>query len=234
MMAALTGLLWRQHASRGRLLATAGGGAVVVLLAVAILVGDGGGGATRGLVEEAGFALLVPVIAVVFATSVLGDPAEDGTLGHLLTTPQPRWRIAAPALVATTATVVPLATVPLVAATLLNGVGARTTVAVAVAAALVSAAYASLFTALGVRFRRALLFGLLYTAAWEGIVARFGTGLARLSLRQYGLSVFDAIRGARPRGGGVEGATAVVVLLALVAVGALLTTWLLRTHESRA
>ena len=65
MMVALTGMLWRQHATRGRLLAAAGGGAVMVLLAVAILVGDGGGGAARGLVEEFGFALLVPVVAVV-------------------------------------------------------------------------------------------------------------------------------------------------------------------------
>ena len=153
----------------------------MVLLAVAILVGDGGGGAARGLVEEFGFALLVPVVAVVFATSVLGDPAEDGTLGHLLTTPQPRWRLATPALVATIGTIVPMATIPVVATAVLNGLEPDVVLGAGVATALVSAAYASLFTALGVRFRRALLFGLLYTAAWEGIVARFGTGLARLS-----------------------------------------------------
>ncbi len=152
----------------------------------------------------------------------------------MLTTPQPRWRIALPALAATTLTVVPLATVPLVVVLALNGAEVDNLVAATVAGALAAAAYASVFTALGVRYRRALLAGLAYIAVWEGIVARFGTGLARLSIRQYALSLFDALRGARPRGGGVEGITALVVLVALVVVGALLTTWLLRIHESRA
>ncbi len=232
-MGALTGLLWRQHASRGRLLAVGAVGAVVVLLAVAIAVGDGGVTAARGLVEEAGFALLVPVTAVVFATSVLGDPADDGTLGFWLTTPQPRWRLALPGLVATTATVVPLAVVPLVAALGVNGADLGSLAAVAVAGGLAAAAYASVFTALGVRFRRALLAGLGYVAVWEGIVARFGTGLARLSVRQYALSLYDALRGAASRSGGVAGSTAVLVLLGLVLVGAMATTWFLRTHESR-
>jgi ABC-2 type transport system permease protein len=233
-MGPLTGLLWRQHASRGRLLAIGALGAIVVLLGVAILVGDGSVRAARGLVEEAGFALLVPVTAVVLGTSVLGDPAEDGTLGFLLTTPRPRWRLALPAQVAATATVVPLTVVPLVAVLVLNGADATTTVAVAVASALAGAAYAGLFTALGLRFRRALLAGLFYVAVWEGVVARFGTGLARLSVRQYALSVVAGIRGRTPPTGGVEAVTAVVVLVGLVVVGGLLTTRLLRTHESRA
>lgn len=233
-MGALTGMLRAQHASRGRVLAMGTVGAAIVLLAVAIMVGDGGASAARDLVSEAGFALLVPVTAVVFATSVLGDPAEDGTLGYLLTTPQPRWRLAVPALAATTMVVVPLAVVPLVAALLLNGVAADTTWAVAVAAALGAITYSAVFTALGVRFRRALLAGLLYVAIWEGVVARFGTGLARVSIRQYTLSVLEGLRGGTPPDGGVSTTTAIVVLVAVTLAGAAATTWMLRGHESRA
>lgn len=232
-MGPLTGLLFRNHASRGRLVAMGIVGGILVLLAVAIMVGGGGPSATRGLVEEAGFALLVPVTAAVFATSVLGDPAEDGTIGYLLTTPRPRWQLAVPALTATTATVVPLAVVPLVAAMVLNGMSVEDTIGVAVATGLAAVAYSALFTALGVRVRRALLVGLLYTAIWEGVVARFGTGLARLSVRQYALSVQAGLQGERVPQGGVSGATAIVVLLLLAVAGTALTTWFLRTHEAR-
>ena len=233
-MSALAGMLWRQHASRGRLAAIGAAGALVVALAVAILVGDGSATAARQLVTEAGFGLLVPVTAVVFATSVLGDPAEDGTLGYLLTTPQPRWRLAIPALAATTAAVVPMAVVPLVLALALNGVDGTTIAAVAIAAGLAAVAYSAVFTALGVRFRHALLAGLLYVAIWEGVVAAFGTGLARVSIRQYALSVVAGMRGEAPPTGGVTPVTGVVVLLGVALAGAAVTTWLLRTHESRA
>ena len=233
-MGALAGMLWRQHASRGRLAAIGAVGALVVALAVAILVGDGSTVAARDLVAEAGFGLLVPVTAVVFASSVLGDPAEDGTLGYLLTTPQPRWRLATPALAATTATVVPMAAIPLVVALAINGVDATTVGAVALASSLAALAYSAVFTALGVRFRHALLVGLLYVAIWEGVVARYGTGLARLSVRQYALSVVAGMRGDAPPTGGVAPVTGVVVLLAVTLAGAAITTWFLRTHESRA
>lgn len=233
-MGPLTGLLFRNHASRGRLAAMGIVGGIMILLAVAIMVGDGGQGATRALVEEAGFALLVPVTAAVFATSVLGDPAEDGTIGYLLTTPRPRWQLAVPALTGTAATVVPLAVVPMVVAMLLNGMSGSDTIAVAVATGLAALAYSALFTALGVRVRRALLLGLLYTAIWEGVVARFGTGLARLSVRQYALSVQAGLQGDRVPSGGVSGTTAIVVLLLLTVAGAALTTAFLRTHEARA
>ena len=233
-MGALAGMLWRQHASRGRLAAIGAVGALVVALAVAILVGDGSAAAARDLVTEAGFGLLVPVTAVVFATSVLGDPAEDGTLGYLVTTPQPRWRLAMPALAATTATVVPLAALPLVVALAVNGVDGTTVGAVAIASSLAAVAYSAVFTALGVRFRHALLAGLLYVAIWEGVVARFGTGLARVSIRQYALSVVAGLRGDPPPTGGVGSWTGVLVLLGIAVAGAAVTTWLLRRHESRA
>jgi ABC-2 type transport system permease protein len=233
-MAALTGLLWRNHATRGRVAAVGVVGALLVSLAVAILFGDGGASAALDLVEIAGLALLVPVGAVVFATSVLGDPAEDGTLGYLLNTPRPRWRLAGAAYAATAATVVPLVVVPLAVALLLNAVSPATVAAVSGAAALGAAAYCAVFMALGVRFQRALLFGLLYTAIWEGVVAGFGTGLARLSVRQYVTSLMAGLRGEPVPDAGVSTVTAAVVLIGLVVVGLAVTTGLLRRHISRA
>jgi ABC-2 type transport system permease protein len=233
-MTALTGLLWRNHVTRGRLAAVGGAGLVVVLLAVAILAGDGGASAARDLVATAGIGLLVPVGSVVFATSVLGDPAEDGTLAYYLNTPQPRWRIMLAAYVATAVVVVPVTVLPLVAALGMHGVSSRTIVAVTVAAGLGALAYSALFLALGTRFRHALLFGLLYTTIWEGVVAGFGTGLARLSVRQYVESLQDGLRGDPITDVGVAGPVAAGMLVVIVLAGTGVTTWFLRGHVSRA
>ena len=232
-MGALTGMLLAQHASRGRVVAMGVAGVMMALLGVAILVGDGAIDAARGVVEEAGFALLVPVIAAVFATSVLGDPAEDGTIGHLLTTPQPRWRLACSALAATCTAVLPLAVVPVVVVLALNSAPIGTLAAYATATVLAAVAYSSVFTALGLAVRRGLLVALVYTAIWEGVVSRFGTGLARLSVRQYTMSALAGLRDRPAPFEGVSGPIAIVVLVLLAVVGAVATTLLLRTHRSR-
>ena len=233
-MGALVGMLLAQHASRGRVVAMGAAGLMMALLGVAILVGDGAVDAARAVVEEAGFALLVPVTAAVFATSVLGDPAEDGTLGHLLTTPQPRWRLALPALLATCTAVLPLAVVPVVTVLVVNGAPTGTVLAYTTATVLAAVAYGSVFTALGLAVRRGLLVALVYTAIWEGVVSRFGRGLAQLSVRQYVLSALAGLRDRPAPPDGVSAGVAIVVLLALVVVGAGLTTWLLRTHRTAA
>lgn len=234
MMGALTGMLLAQHASRGRVVAMGAAGVMMALLGVAILLGDGAINAARGVVEEAGFALLVPVVAAVFATSVLGDPAEDGTLGHLLTTPRPRWRIALPALAATCTVVLPLAVAPVAAVLVLNGAPIGTLAAYTTATILAALAYSSIFTALGLAMRRGLLLALVYTAIWEGIVSRFGAGLARLSVREYTMSALAGLRDRPAPFDGVSGPIAIVVLVLLVVGGAVATTLLLRTHRVRA
>ncbi len=230
----LTRYLLRAQVTRGRLAAVAVLGAVLVLLGVAILVGDGAAAASLRLVERGGFGLALPVVAVVIATAILGDAAEDGTLGYLVVTPQPRWRIAVPGLLAAGTAVVPLAVVPLVVVAGINGVSARTLGALVLAASAGALAYASLFLALGVRFSRALVVGLAYSALWEGVIAGLSSSLARLSIRSYVLSLFAALRGAPAPEFGVGGITAAVVLTGIVAGGLGLTTLLVRTWQARA
>ena len=82
--------------------------------------------------------------------------------------------------------------------------------------------------------RRGLLVALVYTAIWEGVVSRFGSGLARLSVRQYTTSALAGLRDRPPPFDGVAGPTAIVVLVVLVVGGAVATTLLLRSHRTRA
>lgn len=233
-MSGVLGLLLREHATPGRRWAAFGIGAVLVLLALAIRFGEGGAAAARGLTTNGGLFLLVPVVTVVFATAVLGDRAEDGSIGHLLTTPVARWRHVVAAYGATALVVLPATTIPIAAALVLNDLPSDEVVAVLVATAAATATYASVFLALGIPFRRALVIGLVYTALWENVVAGFGTALARLSIRQYVLSLLAALEGDPVPEAGVTGTTAVVVLGVLVVAGLAAATALLRRHQVRA
>ena len=55
--------------------------------------------------------------------------------------------------------------------------------------------YIGLFVALGLRVKRALIWGLLYIFIWEGFVATANTTAARLAVRSYGRSTLSAITG---------------------------------------
>ena len=46
-------------------------------------------------------------------------------------------------------------------------------------------AYSAIYLFLGARFTAGLWLGLLYLVLWENVVSRFGSGMARLSIRSY-------------------------------------------------
>jgi ABC-2 type transport system permease protein len=230
-VAELSSLLLRGTLTRGRLVGLSMTGVLVLFVAVAILIGDGGAAAAVVLVEEAGLALVVPVVAAVIATGVLGDAAEDGTLAHLLLTPRPRVRLATAAVSGAMIAAVVLTVPPLVVAVLVNGVSIRTVAAVAVATVAASCAYAAVFTALGLRVRRALIVGLVYIAVWETTLSRVADTAARLSLRQYATSLLAGLRGQPPPDRGVTALVAGVTLgVVVVAAVGLTTRWLERTE----
>lgn len=190
------------------------------------------------VVSEYGLGLLVPVSALVFASSALGDTNEDGTLVYLWLRPVPRWKIALAAYLASLTVVWPL-TVPLLAAASWSTNARSMVVAGSIAAATVEIiAYVGLFLALGFRTRRALLAGLLYIFVWENFVARAGGTPAKLAVRSYGQSTLQSITGARSDVLGIELALSgidppwtwiVPVIVAIAAVG--YTTYRLRRQD---
>jgi ABC-2 type transport system permease protein len=183
-MSALYRLFVRSQLVRGRILGIGVLGVVAILLAVAIRA-EGTAGADDGaqLVARFGLALFVPVAVLLFASAVLGDPNEDGTLVYLWLRPVARWRIVAAALAATLTICVPLVVAPMAVAAAVTGGGGELVVGAAAACTLATVAYAALFTWLGLRTRRALVWGLAYILIWEGFVARAGASASRLSVR---------------------------------------------------
>jgi ABC-2 type transport system permease protein len=156
-------------------------------------VQDFAGGVLNGL----GVTFLLPIVAVLFGTASFGAEIEDGTVVYLLAKPVYRWAT----VVAKLIVAVGMTAVLTVASVLVSGVidlsgqgegGAEATRAFMAAMAVGSICYVSVFLALSLFTRRALLVGMGYVLVWEGALSSLLPGIANLSIRQYALGVAGA------------------------------------------
>ncbi|WP_019869383.1 ABC transporter permease [Salinispora oceanensis] len=137
-----------------------------------------------------GLAVVLPVIALIVGTGVLGAEIDDGTVVHILTKPLPRWQIVLPKLaVAAGVTAVTVAVPLYVAGVLASSV--RVGLALAAAASIGALAYCALFLALSLVTRRPVLLGLVYVLIWEGLLGNFVSGTKVLSIQQYVIALAD-------------------------------------------
>lgn len=216
---------------RGRLIALLGLGATGVVIGLAI-----GASSTADAIDDGtimittyGLAVVVPVTTLLLASSVLGDPNEDGTLVYLWLRPIARWRIVAAALAATLTVALPVTVVPMVMAAGATGGGSDLVRGTAAASILATIAYTGVFTWLGLRVRRAVVWGLGYILIWEGFVARAGKTPSRLAIRASTRSLLARMSHGPERLISVSTGTAVLIPLVAAAAGAVLTV--VRLHR---
>ncbi|WP_433115407.1 ABC transporter permease subunit [Micromonospora sp. CA-246542] len=139
-----------------------------------------------------GLAVVLPVVALIIGTGVLGAEIDDGTVVHILTKPLPRWQIVLPKLAVATGVTAATVAVPLyVAGVLADSV--RLGLALAAASALGALAYSALFLALSLITRRPVLLGLVYVLIWEGLLGNFVSGTKVLSIQQYVIALADRL-----------------------------------------
>lgn len=233
-MISLYRILLRTSVTRGRLLAFLAGGALIDLIGYALRVSDYANRETDVyiLVDGAALALYVPVVALVFSTSSLGDLAQDGTLVYIWLRPVARWKVVLVALAATLTVVLPLTLVPVGLAVALAGASSQALWAVTASTGLAACAYSAVFTAFGLRVRHALLFGLGYVLIWEAGIASIGKGPASLSIRHYAESLLAHIGNQTvPQAIEADLWPSVIVLVAVTVAGAALTTILLTRQD---
>ncbi len=139
-----------------------------------------------------GLAVVLPVIALIVGTGVLGSEVDDGTLVHILTTPLPRRDIVLAKLGVAVGVTAVTTGVPLFVAGVLAG-SVRLGLALAVGAGVGACAYSALFLLLSLLTRRPVLLGLVYILVWEGLLARFVSGTRVLSIEQYVITIVDRI-----------------------------------------
>ena len=241
MIGFIFSLTVRQQILRKSTLLLIGLGLLAVLVAVVFRISDSTMDPSEwtarvlygGLVVTA----VLPLTALMFGTSVLGDELEDGTAVYLLTKPVPRWQILAPKIVAPW-----LLTAALVSgAALLSGFiaiqdgEASVVIGAAVALAAGALAYITLFVLLSLLTNHALIVGLLYVFIWEGALAGVFEGLRFMSIRHYTLGLANAVAGDLPDtyNAYLSGSTAIVAFAIVVAVCALWANQRLQLIEIR-
>jgi ABC-2 type transport system permease protein len=181
-----------------------------------------------GVVQGLGFAVVVPIMALVIGASVLGSEIDDGTLVHLLAKPLSRREI----LLAKLAVAAGVTGAVTGAAMVLAGLvahGARFGLGLAAGAVLASVAYCALFVALSVVSRWPVLIGLVYVLLWEGLLTNLLAGTRSLAIEQYAITVADRVGGGDILRASVGLPTALVMATLFVLLGTVLAVERLRS-----
>lgn len=144
------------------------------------------------VINELGFAVVLPVMALIIGAGVLGSEIDDGTLAHILAKPVSRASIIISKLVVAIAVLMVTVSLPMYAVGLVAG-SSRLGVGLVAGAAVGAVAYGTLFIALSLVTRRPVLLGLLYVLIWEGILTSVLVGARVVSIRQYAITVADRV-----------------------------------------
>lgn len=179
----------RQLTSRGRIIALTALALVATVAGFSLGQADADLEAAVRLISGLGFAVVIPVVALVFGGAAVGDLREDKTLVYLWLRPMDRWPIVLGAFLASVTLTAPITLVPVVGAAVLAGAGGGLVGATLIAGLVAVVAYCAVFTLLGVALRRFIVWGLAYILIWEGFIALGGAGVARFAIRKYTRSI---------------------------------------------
>ncbi|QKW39251.1 ABC transporter permease [Actinomadura sp. NAK00032] len=224
-------ITFRAMLGRKRALLLLGLPLIMVVLAVVLrAAGQNDLDVSAGVLQQFGLATLLPLLALIAGTGVIGPEIDDGQIMYVLTKPIPREVIVLTKLVVAIVLVTAFATVPtLLTGLVLSGTTAQLTPAFTVGVLIGGVAYSAVFVALAVASRNAVTIGLLYALVWESLLGSFAPGAKSASIQQWCLSVTDALTGASPVTSTVDLPVAIGLLVAVTAAATLLATFRLRT-----
>jgi ABC-2 type transport system permease protein len=228
-LVALYRLLLRTQITVTRLLGIGALSALSILIGVFASFDDNPSQAAADAVSGYGLGVLVPLAALWFGTSALGDLVEDKLLVYLWLKPVPRWQLPAAAILATASLVVPLTALPLMVSALL----AAGDVAwpALLAASLAALAYSGLFAAAGLWFRRAVWLGLVFILIWENVVAYSAEGSAQYTVLGWASTILGLAPGVDVQLDAGSVAAAFVILPGIAVAAWLAATWRYRRAD---
>ncbi|TDD39678.1 ABC transporter permease [Actinomadura sp. KC06] len=203
---------------------------LLVLAAILRMTGNNDLDVSSGVLQQFGLATLLPLLALIAGTGVIGPEIDDGQIMYVLTKPIPREVIVLTKLVVAIILVTVFAVVPtLLSGLVLVGTTAEVTPAFTVGVLVGGVAYSAVFVALGVASRNAATIGLLYALVWESLLGSFAPGAKSASIQQWSLSVTDALTSASPVESSVNLTVAITLLIVVTAVAAFLAAFRLRS-----
>ncbi|NEA28691.1 ABC transporter permease [Actinomadura bangladeshensis] len=224
-------ITFRAMLGRKRALLLLGLPLILLILSVALrAAGQNDLDVSADVIQQFGLATLLPLLALIAGTGVIGPEIDDGQIMYVLTKPIPREVIVLTKLVVAIILTTAFATVPtLLAGLILTGTTAQLTPAFAVGVLVGGVAYSAVFVALAVASRNAVTIGLLYALVWESLLGSFAPGAKSASIQQWCLSVTDALTDASPVTSTVDLPLAITLLVLVTVAATLLATFRLRT-----
>ncbi|MGH3238891.1 MAG: ABC transporter permease [Spirillospora sp.] len=208
-------------------------GLPLILLVLAVILratGNNDLDVSSDVMQQFGLATLLPLLALIAGTGVIGPEIDDGQIMYVLTKPIPREVIVLTKLAVAIVLVTVFAVVPtLLAGLVLVGSTAGLTPAFTIGVLVGGVAYSSVFVALGVASRNAATIGLLYALVWESLLGSFAPGAKSASIQQWALSVTDALTDASPVESTVNLTLAITLLAAVSVAATFLATFRLRS-----
>ncbi len=183
-------VLLKQLITKGRLIGIAIVGVLPILLGWVIGAQSNDPlEAGVGFVSYMGLSILVPIVALIFASASLGDTREDGTLVYLWLRPISRLSVSTGAWAASVTIALPLTVIPMTVSALLLDAGNSVVTATMITSILAVVAYSGLFVTLGLIVKNPVLWGLAYIFIWEAIVASFAKPAAALAVSGYSRAI---------------------------------------------
>jgi ABC-2 type transport system permease protein len=167
-----------------------------------------------------GFSVLLPLTALIIGTGVLGAEIDDGSVVHLLATPVRRADVIITKFAVAVGLTALFAAVPELIAGLLAPHAGKLALALFVGALVGAVVYSAVFVLASVVTTRAIAFGLLYVAIWEGLLSNLVGGVRILSIAHYALGVANAIYPDQNLQAGL-GLSTSLILGAVITVGGL-------------
>ena len=167
-----------------------------------------------------GFSVLLPLTALIIGTGVLGAEIDDGSVVHLLATPVRRRDVIITKFAVAVGLTALFAAVPELIAGLIAPNSGKLAWALFAGALVGSVVYSAVFVLASVVTTRAIAFGLLYVAIWEGALSNVVGGVRILSIAHYALGVANAIYPDKNLQAGL-GLSTSLILGAVITVGGL-------------
>jgi ABC-2 type transport system permease protein len=133
---------------------------------------------------------VLPLLALLAGTGVIGPEIDDGSIIYLLAKPVPRWHLVLSKLVVATACVIVFGAVPIVVCgIILTGQLGVVALGFGLGTVLAGVAYCTVFLLLAVVSRHAVVLGLVYALLWESLIGNWVPGVKTLSIQQWALAV---------------------------------------------
>ena len=169
---------------------------LIVLCALVQFLTSGDAAATsfEPVIVVFGLGLVLPLVALLVTTGVLGPEIDDGSIVYLLSKPISRFVVAVSKLaVAVAVTVLLGAGSLLVAGLILDPSEPGQAIAVGVGSAVAGTAYCSAFVMLSAINRHGMVSGLLYVLVFEGLLASWLSGLRYVSVSAFGRRIAEGM-----------------------------------------